>query len=74
MKMRIETKNILDIKGVSEYTTLSKSTIYKKMSNNQIPHHKIGSRTLFMPDEIDDWIRNDGVMFDTLPEIKLLNN
>ena len=71
--MRIETKNILDIKGVSEYTTLSKSTIYKKMSNNQIPHHKISGRTLFMTEEIDEWIRNDGVMTDTIPEIKLIN-
>jgi len=71
--MRIETKNILDIKGVSEYTTLSKSTIYKKMSENQIPHHKISGRTLFMIDEIDDWVRNDGVMIDTIPEIKMLN-
>jgi len=71
--MRIETKNILDIKGVSEYTTLSKSTIYKKMSENKIPHHKISGRTLFMSDEIDEWIRNDGVMIDTIPEIKLFN-
>jgi excisionase family DNA binding protein len=71
--MRIEEKNILDIKGVSEYTTLSKSTIYKKMSENKIPHHKINGRTLFMRDEIDDWIRNDGVMTDQIPEIKLFN-
>jgi len=71
--MRIEAKNILDIKGVSEYTTLSKSTIYKKMSENQIPHHKINGRTLFMTDEIDEWIRNDGVMTDPIPEIKLFN-
>ena len=71
--MGIETKNILDIKGVSEYTTLSKSTIYKKMSNNQIPHHKISGRTLFMTEEIDVWIRNDGVMTDPIPEIKLFN-
>lgn len=68
--MKIEKQNIMDIKGVSKYTTLSKSTIYKKMSKDQIPHHKIGSRTLFMVDEIDDWIRNDGVMVDNIPEIK----
>lgn len=68
--MKIEKQNIMDIKGVSKYTTLSKSTIYKKMSEDQIPHHKIGSRTLFMVDEIDDWIRNDGVMVDNIPEIK----
>jgi len=69
--MRIEAKNILDIKGVSEYTTLSKSTIYKKMSENQIPHHKINGRTLFLVDEIDHWVRNDGSMDDPLPELKI---
>lgn len=66
----IETQKIMDIKGVSKYTTLSKSTIYKKMSEDKIPHHKIGSRTLFMIDEIDDWIRHDGVIVDNIPEIK----
>jgi excisionase family DNA binding protein len=70
--MKIETQKIMDIKGVSDYTTLSKSTIYKKMSENQIPNHKIGSRTLFMVDEIDDWIKNDGVMVDNIPEIKII--
>lgn len=69
--MRIEAKNILDIKEVSEYTTLSKSTIYKKMSENRIPYHKIDGRTLFMVDEIDHWVRNDGSMDDPIPELKI---
>ena len=70
--MKIEAQNIMDIKGVSDYTTLSKSTIYKKMSKDQIPCHKIGSRTLFMVDEIDEWIRNDGVMVDKIPEFRTI--
>ena len=71
--MKVDKEKILTIQGVSDYTKLAKSTIYKKISETQIPHHKIGSRTLFMRDEIDEWIRNDGVMTDTIPEIKLIN-
>ena len=37
-----------------------------------VPVH-VYSGTLFMSDEIDEWIRNDGVMIDTIPEIKLLH-
>lgn len=67
-----EQKKILDIKGVSEYTTLSVATIYKKVCLGEIPYHKIGSRTLFVQDEIDDWIRNDGRVVERLPELKLI--
>lgn len=71
--MKLDTNRILTIQGVCEYTKLSKSTIYKRIMENQIPYHKIGSRTLFMRDEIDEWVRNDGVMTDPIPEIKLFN-
>ena len=66
----IEQRKIMDIQGVAEYTTLSKATIYKKVSLNEIPHHKIGSRTLFFQDEIDPWVRNDGRMLEKLPELR----
>ena len=69
--MEVESNKIMDIKGVSEYTKLSKSTIYKRIMENQIPHHKVGSRTLFMVDELDHWIRNDGSMDDRIPELNL---
>jgi len=72
--MKIKNDNILDIPGVAEYTTLSKSTIYKKINLNEIPYHKIGQRTLFVQDEIDNWIRNDGVIVDKLPEFKIFKN
>jgi excisionase family DNA binding protein len=70
--MRTQVGNIMTIDGVVEYTTLSKSTIYKKKSNNEIPYHYIGGRTLYMKDEIDNWIRNDGRMGGSLPEIKII--
>jgi excisionase family DNA binding protein len=67
--MKLQLGKILDIDSVAEYTTLSKTTIYKKISSNQIPFHKIGHRTLFVQDEIDNWVRNDGLMVGKLPDL-----
>jgi len=69
--MNIE-RDIMDIKGVSEYTTLSINTIYKKVSRGEIPFHKIGNRTLFVKNEINDWIINDGKIIGDLPELRII--
>lgn len=53
-------KQFLDIEGVSEYLSISKSNIYKKVAEKKIPYHKVGSRTLFDIDEINLWVRGDG--------------
>lgn len=55
-------KQFLDIDGVCEYLSISKSNIYKKVANKEIPHHKIGKRTLFDVDEINLWVKNDGTL------------
>lgn len=66
-------KKFLDVEGVCEYTTLSKSSIYKKVRNDQIPHHKIGPRTIFNTEEIDIWIINNGSMIESIPDLPNLN-
>ena len=53
-------KQFLEIEGLSDYLSISKSNIYKKVANKEIPFHKIGSRTLFDIDEINTWVRSDG--------------
>ena len=40
-------QKFLDIEGVAAYTHLAKSTIYKKVSRDEIPYIKLGTRTLF---------------------------
>jgi excisionase family DNA binding protein len=72
--MNVSRTNILNIDGVAEYTTLAKSTIYKKISLNEIPYHHVGGRTLFVKEEIDNWIKNDGKMVGDLPTINLFKN
>lgn len=53
-------KQFMDVEGVSEYLFMSKSCIYKKVAAKEIPHHKIGGRTLFDIDEINMWVKSDG--------------
>ena len=63
----------LDIKGLTGYIHLSKSSIYKMVSKNEIPHIKIGTRTLFDTEQIDRWVRNGGVMDEDVPKLPTLN-
>ena len=65
-------KRYLDIDGISEYTTLSKSTIYKKVIENSIPFLKIGKRTVFDIEQINTWMHNGGTMSVNLPNISKL--
>ena len=55
-------KQFLDIEGISEYLSISKSNLYKKVAENKIPFHKVGSRTLFDIDEINMWVKSDGTI------------
>lgn len=68
----IDRRNILNIAGVADYTTLSKPTIYKMICQEKIPYHKLGNRVVFLTEEIDDWIRNDGKIVDKLPQLKIV--
>lgn len=55
-------KQFYDVDGISEYLSISKSCIYKKVAAKEIPHHKIGARTLFDIDEINMWVKSDGTL------------
>jgi excisionase family DNA binding protein len=61
-------QKFLNIDGAAAYTHLSKATIYKKVSKKEIPFIKIGTRTLFDIEQIDQWIRCGGVMEEELPQ------
>ena len=60
-------KQFMEIEGLSDYLSISKSNIYKKVANKEIPFHKVGSRTLFDIDEINTWVRSDGTINQTNP-------
>jgi excisionase family DNA binding protein len=65
----MEERKFLDVQLLANYIHVSKSLIYKMVRNKTIPHHKIGSRTLFDKDQIDEWVMNDGMIVKDLPEV-----
>jgi excisionase family DNA binding protein len=55
---------------VSEYLHFARSTIYKWVEENYIPHKKLGKRVLFIKKDIDQWVENNGMMVvNELPEL-----
>jgi excisionase family DNA binding protein len=62
-------KRFLNVQELTDYIHMSESYVYKKVSKNQIPHIKLGTRTLFEINEIDNWVINGGTMGDNLPSL-----
>lgn len=65
----MENITYLDVVQLSNYIHLSKSTIYKMVSNNNIPYLKLGTRTLFVKVQIDQWVLSGGNMIENIPQL-----
>ena len=65
----MENITYLDVVQLSNYIHLSKSTIYKMVSNNNIPYLKIGTRTLFEKGQIDNWVFSGGNIIENIPQL-----
>lgn len=59
----------MDVKMVSDYLHVARSTIYKWVEDEFIPHKKLRKRVLFIKNHIDEWVLNDGVIIKDLPEV-----
>jgi excisionase family DNA binding protein len=65
----MEEKRFLDVQNLADYIHLSKSCIYKMVSNKSIPYIKLGTRTLFERNQIDNWVINGGRTEENLPSL-----
>lgn len=59
----------MDTNLLSKYILISRSKIYKMVSDDRIPFHKIDNRTIFDKDEIDRWVKNNGICDNDLPQL-----
>ena len=59
----------MNVKTISTYLGVAKSTIYKWTESGFIPHKKLGKHVLFVKDHIDEWVLNNGVIVQDLPEV-----
>jgi excisionase family DNA binding protein len=51
-------KQIMDIKELSQYLGIGKSTIYSLIRMKKIPASKIGRQYRFSKDIVDSWLRD----------------
>lgn len=65
----MEEQRFLDVNGLAEYIHLSKSMVYKMVSNKTIPHIKVGTRTIFDRGQIDLWVSNGCRIIEEIPTI-----
>lgn len=64
---------ILDVQGVADLLKQSKKTIYKKVSNNEIPYIKTGKNLLFNRQHILDWLE-DKTVYNKEAKAKMLKD
>jgi excisionase family DNA binding protein len=65
----MEENKFLNVQKLADYLHMSESFVYKMVSKSSIPHIKLGSRTLFERNEIDNWVINGSKMEDDLPSL-----
>jgi excisionase family DNA binding protein len=49
-------EELWDIKRVSQYLGIKRSTLYAMIERKEIPHYRIGRLARFRPVEIDAWL------------------
>ena len=66
----MEQMRFMSVELLVGYIHLSKSSIYKMVRTNEIPHIKKGTRTLFDREQIDKWML--GGTSDELPTLTII--
>lgn len=54
-------KMLLSIQEASTMLGISVSTLYRLTSRRRIPFCKIGSRVVFQPAQLEDWIQEQSI-------------
>lgn len=52
---------LLTISEVAALTRLSKATIYAYVCRKQIPYIKLGTRTVFNEQDIENWVKQKSI-------------
>jgi excisionase family DNA binding protein len=62
-------KRFLNVKELCDHIGMSESYVYKMVSKKSIPHIKLGTRTLFERNQIDNWVIKGGRLGEELPSL-----
>lgn len=68
-------KTVLNLDDVVLLTGLSKSTLYKKTANRELPYYRAngGKQIFFKKEELEDWLTKDRVSSQNEDEAKAVN-
>ena len=50
----------LSVDDIAAYLGIKRDTVYRWISERNMPGHKIGRLWKFQKDEVDEWMRSDG--------------
>lgn len=64
---------VFNLNQASEYVSLSKSAIYKKTSERNIPHFKKGKKLYFKRSELDVWLTENKISTNAEIEMQATN-
>ena len=51
-----EERRYLTVPEAAAYLRLSKDYVYRRTASSTIPHHRIGRKILFTPEQLDQWV------------------
>lgn len=68
-------KTVLNLDDVVLLTGLSKSTLYKKTANRELPYYRAngGKQIFFKKEELEDWLTKDRVSSQNEDEQRAVN-
>jgi excisionase family DNA binding protein len=66
----------MDVPSIAEFIGVSPSIIRQLIRDNRIPHNRIGTRIIFLVDEIIAWLRDNQcpARNNVIPNQKVANN
>lgn len=73
-ELKIDETTYMNVQLVSRYLHVAESTIYRWVGMNYIPHAKLGNRTIFTKEQIDNWVKQNNVCPVQLPELPTFRN
>lgn len=72
-KQFVPVTEVFNLNQAAEYVSLSKSAIYKKTSERNIPHFKKGKKLYFKRSELDVWLTENKISTNAEIEIQATN-
>jgi excisionase family DNA binding protein len=71
---KIDESFYMNVEMVSKYLHVAESTVYRWVGMNFIPHAKLGTKNVFIKEQIDTWVKQNIVTQTKLPELPTFSN